>query len=272
MGLLAQWNTWRNACKFFSLGAGCELPASPIEVKGRVELGAHCVVRPNVVLRTHKQGRILLGDGCELSDYAMITSNARIEVGPNCYIGPHCVLRDINHVFQGTDVHWRLTPHITKSITVGAKCYLGARSYIMPGVTIGEGAVVLPGSIVTRDIGPYEVWAGTPSAQFIAHRYEPGRGPARKRHAELLQLFGFAPEVDAKAASAPDAEAKAPPKPKVKRPARKKAAAKKTASKPAKKKVVKKSAAGAGGADTPLAVKKALADAADVLKSLAADK
>ena len=66
----------------------------------------------------------------------------RIEVGPRTFIGPHCVLRDTNHSFHGSDLHWRLLPHITEPIVVGERCYLGARSYVMPGVTVGDAAVV----------------------------------------------------------------------------------------------------------------------------------
>lgn len=324
MGILALWAKWRNACRFEKVGAGCEFPTTPLEVKGHVELGAGCVLRGNLVLRTHKDGRIVLGDGVEVADYAMLASNALIEVGADSYIGPHCVIRDINHVFQGTDVHWRLTPHIVKPIRIGPRCFLGARSYIMPGVTIGEGAVVAPGSIVTRDIGPFEIWAGAPSAQFIAHRTDPERGPARKRHAELLRLFGFdaADETQdaAAAAAAEQAVETAPKKPPVKpkravrtgttksaeAPAKKKAkaatkrpAAKKTAAKsgrsatakatpakpprsektsapslsvPASRSARKPAAAKKGAAETPVAVRKALADASDVLKSFAEDK
>lgn len=39
------------------------------------------------------------------------------------------------------------------------------------GVTIGDGAVIGAGSIVTKDVGPYEIWAGNP-ARFIRKRFD----------------------------------------------------------------------------------------------------
>ena len=42
------------------------------------------------------------------------------------------------------------------------RSFIGGHTLILKGVTIGECAVVGAGSVVTRDIGPYEVWAGNP--------------------------------------------------------------------------------------------------------------
>lgn len=50
--------------------------------------------------------------------------------------------------------------------------WLGMRSMIMPGVTIGEGAVVAANSVVTKDVAPYSIVAGTP-AKLVKYRFEP---------------------------------------------------------------------------------------------------
>jgi acetyltransferase-like isoleucine patch superfamily enzyme len=186
----AWWTQWRVGRLFERVGAGCQFRGGSVEVKGHVELGAECVLGNNLLFRTHKVGAIALGDGVEVDDYAMLLANSRIHIGPQSYIGPYCVLRDTNHLFQGTDVHWRLTPHITKPITIGARCFIGARAYIMPGVTIGDGAVVGPASVVTRDIPAGEFWAGNPS-RFIADRQDPSRRARLRRDLELGVLFGL---------------------------------------------------------------------------------
>jgi len=48
---------------------------------------------------------------------------------------------------------------------------VGSRTYIHPGVTIGDGAIIGVGSVLIEDtqVGPYEIWAGMP-AKKIAHR------------------------------------------------------------------------------------------------------
>lgn len=50
--------------------------------------------------------------------------------------------------------------------------WLGMRSMIMPGVTIGEGAVIAANSVVTKDVEPYSVVAGSP-AKHVKYRFDP---------------------------------------------------------------------------------------------------
>lgn len=54
---------------------------------------------------------------------------------------------------------------------LGDACWLGMRSMIMPGVTIGEGAIVAANSVVTKDVAPYSVVAGSP-AKHIKFRFD----------------------------------------------------------------------------------------------------
>jgi acetyltransferase-like isoleucine patch superfamily enzyme len=189
MALLTWWSTWRLRRRFKEIGPGCQFLGRSIEIKGRLYAGQGCVFGNNLVLRTHKRGRIRFGAGVEVSDYALFNINSELNVGENTYIGPYTVLRDTNHVFQGTGVHWRLTPHITEPITIGRNCFLGAGTYIMPGVTIGDGAVIAPRSIVNRDIGENEIWAGSP-ARMAAHRLDPDKNSKLRKQLELVKIFG----------------------------------------------------------------------------------
>lgn len=56
-------------------------------------------------------------------------------------------------------------------IFIGRNCYIGSNAIFTKPVTVGDGAVIGAGSVVTKDIPPYEVWAGVP-AKFICKRYE----------------------------------------------------------------------------------------------------
>ena len=54
--------------------------------------------------------------------------------------------------------HVKISP-----VTIGSKSWIGMHAIILPGVTIGEGAVVGAGSVVTKDVPPYTVAAGNPA-------------------------------------------------------------------------------------------------------------
>jgi len=56
---------------------------------------------------------------------------------------------------------------------IGERCFIGARSVIMPGVVIGSGSVVAAGSVVTRDVPPRSIVAGNP-ARIIRSDIETG--------------------------------------------------------------------------------------------------
>lgn len=60
---------------------------------------------------------------------------------------------------------------IFKKTVIGNDVWIGNRVMIKAGVKIADGAVVGMGSIVTKDIGPYEIWAGNP-AKFIRKRFD----------------------------------------------------------------------------------------------------
>lgn len=191
MTILQRWRNRQFIKRFERVGTGCQFHAEYLEIKGHVELGDRCILENNVLLRTHRNGRIVIGDDVELGAHVMIASNERVEIGSGTHIEAYAVLRDMNHTFHGTDVHWRLTPHQTGPIRVGKDCYIGMHSYLLPGVTVGDGAIILPRSMVKKDIGPNEIWVGAPVAQCIGHRSDGGPGRALKRHAELLALYGF---------------------------------------------------------------------------------
>jgi putative colanic acid biosynthesis acetyltransferase WcaF len=92
-----------------------------------------------------------LGEAVEVYNYAPIT------------IGPMTVVSQRSFICAGTHDHSH--PHfplIWKPVTIGAQAWICAESFIGPGVTVGEGAVIGARSVVTRDMPPWMVCAGNP--------------------------------------------------------------------------------------------------------------
>lgn len=70
-----------------------------------------------------------------------------------------------NKCYNETTYNWH-----TKT-KIGNDVWLGVRTVVLGGVSISDGAVIGAGSIVTKDVGPYEIWAGNP-ARFIRKRFD----------------------------------------------------------------------------------------------------
>lgn len=66
--------------------------------------------------------------------------------------------------FGATILCHDMTRGLYKDTTVGDCCFIGARSLIMPGVTIGSGSIVAAGAVVTRDVPPRSIVAGNPAS------------------------------------------------------------------------------------------------------------
>lgn len=85
---------------------------------------------------------------------------AKIKIGADTFIGPNCGLYTAVHPINAKDriagVEW------AKPITIGKGVWLGGNVVVLPGVTIGDYAVIGAGSVVTKDIPPNVVAVGNP--------------------------------------------------------------------------------------------------------------
>jgi chloramphenicol O-acetyltransferase type B len=71
------------------------------------------------------------------------------------------------------DGYFNHTPKMQKKkgdTIIGNDVWFGAESLIMPGVNIGDGAVIAARAVIVKNIGPYEIWGGNP-AKFIKKRF-----------------------------------------------------------------------------------------------------
>lgn len=88
----------------------------------------------------------------------------RIHTGSDVSIGPAAVILTLGHDPQCPDFSLR-----GGDVVIGDHAWIGYRALILPGITIGEGAVVGAGATVTKDVPPYAIVAGNP-ARIIGQR------------------------------------------------------------------------------------------------------
>lgn len=89
-----------------------------------------------------------------------ILDEAIVTIGDNVFIGPNCGIYTINHALLPDQRNEGVMQ--ARPVTIGDNVWIAANVVICPGVSIGEGAVIGAGSVVTRDIPPYTLATGNP--------------------------------------------------------------------------------------------------------------
>jgi acetyltransferase-like isoleucine patch superfamily enzyme len=145
-------------------GFGSQVP----QTRG-LTLGMRCEIERNVFLKlVTPQAKLEIGDFVFLGTSTEIDVAERVTIGAHTLIAPavfisdhdHNIARDQRIAAQGV----RRAP-----VTIGEDVWLGTKSVILPGVTIGDGAVIGAGAVVTKDVEPYAIVAGVP-ARVIGRR------------------------------------------------------------------------------------------------------
>lgn len=106
-----------------------------------------------------------------------------ITIGNFCSIARGAQIQEYNHLTSGLSTAFlsrRLDPRRGLStdeieskgpISIGHDVWIGANSIVVSGITVGTGAVIAAGAVVTRDVPPYAIVAGNP-ARVIRHRFD----------------------------------------------------------------------------------------------------
>lgn len=106
----------------------------------------------------------------------VIEGEAHVEIGDRCFLGPGVKILSSTYEFQGYYTSQHL-PKGTSAVRYGDikicdDAYVGANSVVMPGVTIGEGALVGANSFVNRNLKPWGIYFGNP-VKLIGMREKP---------------------------------------------------------------------------------------------------
>jgi len=113
--------------------------------------------------------RLQFGDRSYLGPYTFVGSYLPLNVGSNTIIGAHSYLITANHEWKGRqpirEQGYRAAP-----IEIGDDVWIGCHCVILPGVTIGDQAIIGAGAVVTKDVPAGETWGGVP-ARKIGERF-----------------------------------------------------------------------------------------------------
>jgi putative colanic acid biosynthesis acetyltransferase WcaF len=123
------------------------------------QLGPHCHFYPNS--RIWAPWNLICGDQVTAADDAEIYNPAPITLGSHVVLSQAAYLCGATHDYDDSAF-----PLLAFSMHVGAYAWVCARASVAPGVNLGEGAVLGLGSVATRDLEPWSVYAGTPAVKL----------------------------------------------------------------------------------------------------------
>ena len=103
---------------------------------------------------------IRMGSQIEINHNCVILDCAPVAFGDHVFIGPNCGFYTAGHPLDAAPRNAGL--EFARPITVGDNVWFGGNVAVLPGVTIGSGAVIGAGSVVSRDVPPNVVAAGSP--------------------------------------------------------------------------------------------------------------
>ncbi len=135
--------------KFRGFGSGSEFrPGAYAITCSKISLGKNVVIRPQSMLfadpRPGKNGSII------------IENDVMLGAGIHIYVANHIYDRNESNIIEQGH-------HEAKTVHLKEGCWIGANVTILPGVTIGNNAVVGAGSIVTKSVPDRTVYAGNPA-------------------------------------------------------------------------------------------------------------
>jgi len=133
----------------------------------RVFIGSHSALFDDVIIAG--VGEVRIGDRSSVGHNSVLVSRERIQIGNDCMLAAFCYVLDVDHEFANPARPIPEQGLRIKPVVIGNDVWVGAGSFILRGVTIGDGAVVGANSVVTEDVPPYSVVAGSP-ARIVTSR------------------------------------------------------------------------------------------------------
>jgi len=124
-----------------------------IEVRGRPRPG-----RPAITIGDHT----VVNGGCHLD------GRGGLSIGDNVSVSPGVWILTDEHDINDPDF-----PEVLSPVRIDDYAFIGSKAMILPGVTIGRGAVVGAGAVVTKSVAPFEVVGGIPARTIGRRNSEP---------------------------------------------------------------------------------------------------
>lgn len=115
-------------------------------------------VRMHGSVRVWQPWKLEIGENSWIDGDVGLYSVDLIRIGSNAVVSRGAYICTASH-----DISSERFELVTRPISIGDSAWIGARAIVMPGVKVGEGAVVAAGAVVTKDVEPWTVVGGNPA-------------------------------------------------------------------------------------------------------------
>lgn len=161
---------WLFSWKFESAGRRCSIEQN-VRIIGtcKIRLGDRAVLRRGVFIGGG--GDLYIGSGSIINEQVIIAVTEKVSIGANCMLAPRVYILDVSHKYDSRDIPISAQGYISSPVVIGDDVWIGTQTVILPGVKIGNGAIIGANSVVTRDVVAHSIVAGAP-AKFIKMRPE----------------------------------------------------------------------------------------------------
>lgn len=140
-----------------------------ILIRFGASVGKNVSIARDVLIRGGTTGAwkyLKIGNNVAIAKGVVLTPRGGLEIGDNVLIGYDCKVLTANHTIPPRPEPIMSSGHIMKRIRLENDCWIASHSVILPGILVGEGAIVGAGSVVTKDVPPFSIVAGNPAKKI----------------------------------------------------------------------------------------------------------
>jgi maltose O-acetyltransferase len=123
-------------------------------------MGRDCTIQANI--RIGNPEKLHIGNHCNFGQDVFIMAGGGVRIGNYVGIGAGAKIWSVNHRYDNPDIPWLLQGWEYKEVVIEDDVWIGASAFIMPGVTLGKGAIISACSVLSKSVPPYSIVAGNP--------------------------------------------------------------------------------------------------------------
>jgi acetyltransferase-like isoleucine patch superfamily enzyme len=147
-----------------SVGADCVFEAGVLVFHPEnVSLGENVYVGHQTILKGYHKNELRIGDRTWIGQQCFFHAAGGITIGASVGIGPGVKILTSQHAEAGRAAPVLFSPIEAAPVVIEDDADIGVGAILLPGVTVGKGAIVGAGAVVTEDVPAYAVVAGVPA-------------------------------------------------------------------------------------------------------------